>query len=126
MVEKSLTRPGRRRKVLYMEDALAALVSQGLGSLSIRGAAAVCELPDYLLRDIVYKRTKRPAPETLRALEKGLGIPYPNLALAAYGIITPADLDLEVSADTPPLEDGAPPDSNAAWRNVSPSGALIS
>lgn len=91
-LEKSLTRPGRPSRVIYMEDALPAMVSQLLGGRTVREGAQLCGIHEHLIRDIVYKKTRRPAPETLQAIAHGLGGSYERLALAAYGIIHEAVL----------------------------------
>ena len=82
-----LTAHSRTRKVVLMPDALSILLSQSLGGLSVREAAELCHLPPHRLRDIIYKRVKRPDEDVLKAIELGLGVPYERLALAAYGII---------------------------------------
>lgn len=87
ILEKSLTALPRRGRILLMEDALSVLVSQALGGRSIHEGAQLCGIADHLLRDIVLKKTRRPAPETLRAVSVGLDVDYERLALAAYGVI---------------------------------------
>lgn len=95
-----------------MEDALAVLVSQVLGDRSIREGSQICHLPDYLLRDVVYKKTRRPAPSTLKAISTGFGISYERLALAAYGILASEDYE----GDGVTLPDGPPPsETDAQW-----------
>ena len=84
---ESLTVSGRARKVTLMPDALSILLSQALGKRSVREGAELCNLPPHRLRDIIYKRVKRPDEEVLKAIERGLDVPYERLALAAYGII---------------------------------------
>ncbi len=86
-LDKSLTNARRVGRVVYMEDALSILVSQALDGRPVREAAEVCEIADYLIRDILYKKTRRPAPETLRAIARLGNVTYEQLALAAYGII---------------------------------------
>ena len=55
--------------------------------LSFRAAAALCETQTGNLGAILYGRSKRPTPELLEKISKGLGIPYESLALAAYGVV---------------------------------------
>lgn len=70
-------------------DALPVMLSQTMErqSLSVREAAKLCGVQAGNLGAILYGRSKRPSPELLRAIEKGLGIPYQDLALAAYGVL---------------------------------------
>lgn len=82
-----------------MEDALAKLVSQALGKRSIREGAEVCGIADYLLRDVILMKTRRPAPATLYALTRlSDTLTIEQLALAAYGILhVPSEEDLIVN-----------------------------
>lgn len=71
-------------------NGLALKVQQAIDDLdiSVREAAKRCDISFGLMTNILYGRTQRPKSETLRALEAGLGLPYRELALAAYGLIT--------------------------------------
>lgn len=71
-----------------MQDALQVLVAQALGSRSVREGAEMCGIPEHRLRDVIYGKSKRPQPDVLEAIERGLGVPYDRLALAAYGRLT--------------------------------------
>lgn len=99
-----------------MPDALSTLLQQSLGRRSVREAAELCGLPPHRLRDIIYKRVKRPDEEVLRAIERGLGVEYERLALAAYGIIRDADPP-HGGEDPASLEETPPADSTErkAW-----------
>lgn len=68
-------------------ELLATIVSQAVGDTPFREASARCGLPLMTLFNIANGKTKRPSPEVLRAIEDGLGVPYEDLALAAYGIV---------------------------------------
>lgn len=70
-------------------DALPVMVSQEMQrqGLSVRGAARVCNVSFANLTSVLYGRSKRPSPELLEGISRGLGIPYEDLALAAYGIV---------------------------------------
>lgn len=87
-MEILLTPSRPRRRVVLMQDALKIVISQAIGSRSVQEAADACGLPYHHLADIIYGRTKRPKPDVLEAIERGLGVPYDRLALAAYGRLT--------------------------------------
>ena len=72
-----------------VNDALAGMIAQAIEEqhLSIREAAARCEMGLGLMTNILYGRTQRPRPESLQAIAHGLGLSYSELALAAYGIV---------------------------------------
>lgn len=86
--EKILTPQSRIASMKFMQDALQTLVAQALDGRSVREGADLCGLPEHRLRDVVYGKSKRPQPEVLEAIERGLHIPYDRLALAAYGRLT--------------------------------------
>ena len=103
-------------RLRLVEDALAILVSNRLRDLGIgvREGARRCELPPAQLDHVLHSRSKRPRPEVLEALERGLGISYDSAALAAYGRLSA--IDPETPDDTTLFEDGSPPtDSKVAW-----------
>ena len=95
--------------------------------MSVRAAAEKCELPAYRLRDIIYRKVQHPDAEILAGISRGLGIPYEQLALAAYGIIhdpaEPQEWD-----DTAPLEEAPPADSNNGheWKRAGPRPKAVS
>ena len=66
-------------------NALAVLITEAIAEHPMREVARRCGLSQWRLYKIAQGRSKRPEPETLRAIERGLGIPYAKLALAAYG-----------------------------------------
>lgn len=70
-------------------DALPVMISQELQrqDLSVRDAAKQCGISFANMAAILYGRSKRPSPELLDGLARGLGIPYEDLALAAYGVL---------------------------------------
>ena len=70
-------------------DALPVMVSQELQrqGLSVRDAARQCDISFANMAAILYGRSKRPSPELLEGLSRGLGVPYSDLALAAYGVL---------------------------------------
>ena len=70
-------------------DALPVMISQELQrqGLSVRAAAEQCGISFANMGAILYGRSKRPSPELLNGLSRGLGIPYEDLALAAYGVL---------------------------------------
>lgn len=101
-----------------MQDALSILLSQAIEGMSVREAALKCRVPAHRLRDIIYRKVQRPDAEVLQAISVGLGIPYPRLALAAYGIIADAPGVPEDRSDTSSLENGTPADDDREhqWR----------
>lgn len=70
-------------------DALPAMISQAMQrqDLSVREAARRSDVSFANLSAVLYGRSKRPSPELLQGIANGLGIPYRDLALAAYGIL---------------------------------------
>lgn len=70
----------------YDVSDLAILLKDAIGDRPVREAAERCGVPQQRLYDILYGRSRMPEPDTLRAIERGLGIPYDKLALAAYGV----------------------------------------
>lgn len=70
-------------------DALPVMLSQAMQrqNLSVRETARKCGVSYGNMSSILYGRSKRPSPELLEALSRGLGIPYQDLALAAYGVL---------------------------------------
>jgi hypothetical protein len=73
-----------------LPDILAQAVSEK--GLSMRDAARACGLSLGRFADVYYGRTQRPQPETLQSIADGLALPYPSLALAAYGVVMPVAL----------------------------------
>lgn len=71
-----------------VKTALADQVAQAIEDqgLSMREAARRCGLSLGRLADVRYGRTALPQRETLQAIADGLGLSYPDLALAAYGV----------------------------------------
>ena len=61
---------------------------QSSSGLSWRELARRCGLPESQLRDVKDGKSKRPSPRILRGIEKGFGVNYDRLALAAYGRLT--------------------------------------
>lgn len=77
-----------------MTKALPTIIQQAIDDqgLSVREGARKCGLSLGSFTAVLYSRTQRPAPEILEAISEGLNIPYTSLALAAYGVINPANL----------------------------------
>lgn len=107
-----------RRTMPLMPDALKNHVVQRVKELgcTLPAAAERCGIPYSTFISVYYGTRKRPGPEVLNGLSRGLGSSYRQLALAAYGIIAdgndPADAD-----NTASLEETPPADSmeRKAW-----------
>lgn len=65
-------------------NSLAQIVQAALGEQSVQKGADKCGIAHHVLRDIIGGQSLRPRPEHLKAIAKGLGIPYNKLVLSAY------------------------------------------
>lgn len=63
---------------------LAELIRNALGERSIPQVAAICDVPYWVLRDVLSGQTTCPRPAHLRGISKGLNIPLDTLLAAAY------------------------------------------
>lgn len=99
-----------------MDGLLKDKVSQRIAELglSLPAAADACGLDYSTLVAVRYGRTKRPGSDVMLGLQRGLGLTYRELALAAYGISNERD---PAGADDT-LEEASPPVSNAAWNQT--------
>ena len=95
------------------ETSLREQLTKARGTRSLSEIARNCGVSNATLSRIEAGLIEVPGRETLAAISAGYGLPLEWLAQLVY--CGAATSDPEASDDTALLEDGSPPDPNAAW-----------
>lgn len=113
MPKNSVQHRGTMR--VMQEVPLSDLLRRHRGERSMREMARLTGISVNAIKALEDGDTALPAKTTMPLLARAYGVALDDLALAAYGLLfedVPTGVD-----DTPDLDDGAPPESNAAaWR----------
>ena len=75
---------GKRGTVEAAMSTLAQLLRSAMEGQSVRQVADSCAVPYWVIRDIVYGRSKKPGRKHLEAIAQGLNLDFNVLVLAAY------------------------------------------